>query len=103
MTLRPVGDFLAAGGLGDWEIWADGRQRAISRPVGGFEDLAGAGGGCGQLVNLERASHGITGRLAPSRAVGECGATWPNRYINWCRWIGGGGLLGSGRCCVGKW
>jgi hypothetical protein len=44
VTLRPVGDFLAAGGLGDWEIWADGRQRAISRPVGGFEDLAGAGG-----------------------------------------------------------
>jgi hypothetical protein len=38
VTLRPVGDFLAAGGLGDWEIWADGRQRAISRPVGGFED-----------------------------------------------------------------
>ena len=73
VTLRPVGDFLAAGGLGDWEIWADGRQRAISRPVGGFEDLAGAGGGCGQLVNLERASHGITGRLAPSRAVGGFG------------------------------
>ena len=24
--------------------------------------------------------------------VGECGATWPNRYINWCRWIGGGGF-----------
>jgi hypothetical protein len=31
------------------------------------------GGGCGQLVNLERASHGITGRLAPSRAVGGFG------------------------------
>lgn len=74
MTLRPVGGFLAAGGLGDWEIWADGRQRAISRPVGGFEDSAGAGGWLWPVgVNLERASHGITGRLAPSRAVGGFG------------------------------
>jgi hypothetical protein len=105
---RPVGGYLAAGGLGELPHRETGPEGNL-QPVGGFSVSRWL------WVGPES---GITSRLAPSRAVGgfvgpagKPSGRWAGSLASW--WVRGdpgradiytGAVgLGVGRCCTGKW